>query len=149
MGGSNALLTSDSLATVRLRRYHADRKAVIASALPAWESQMPSFDMSRFFCPSRVRKPILLSLLLLACCIVYAKHADARSQARLPDLAECGGNDLAMYIGKPVDALRQRNPADARFVCEKDCAMTMDVRPSRLTVIYSKRTNLVVRMSCG
>lgn len=102
-----------------------------------------NFSLSRllkltFFC-------VLMPLLCPAC----AECADAKSPSKQPDLTSCGGNDLAAYIGKSVDALRQRSPADARFVCERDCAMIMDVRPSRLTVIYSKRTNTVVRMFCG
>ena len=74
--------------------------------------------------------------------------AVAKSKTAKPDLTGCGGNNLAAHIGKPVDDLRRQNLANARFVCEKNCAMTMDIRPSRLTVIYSDKTHLIVGMSC-
>ncbi len=95
-----------------------------------------------------VKLPVAFVILLLSI-FGDARFATAKSEPKRPDLTGCGGNNLAAYIGKPVDDLRSQNLSEARFVCEKNCAMTMDVRPSRLTVIYSDKTHLIVRMSCG
>jgi hypothetical protein len=91
----------------------------------------------------------LLSIVLAMTCDAGTKDADAKSQTKRPDLAGCGGDDLAAYIGKPVDELRQRNLANVQFICQKDCVVISDFRSARLTVVYSRRTNLIMSMFCG
>lgn len=88
-------------------------------------------------------------LLVIVASILSAAAVDARSRAARSDLAGCGGDQQAAYIGKPVDALRQQNLADVQFVCKEDCATTAEFRSSRLTVMYSKRNNLILSMYCG
>jgi hypothetical protein len=87
-------------------------------------------------------------LLVIVASILSATAANARSKTIPPSLANCGGDELATYVGKPVDTLQMRNLTNARFVC-KGCAMIADFRSSRLTVIYSKQDNLILSMHCG
>jgi hypothetical protein len=65
---------------------------------------------------------------------------------QLPD--QCGAKQYERFIGKPVTALQDMSLPEVRFVCS-NCAMTMDVRTSRLTVIYSDKTKLITKLSCG
>jgi hypothetical protein len=86
------------------------------------------------------------ALLTLA---AFEPSAAAGTKHKAPDLSSCGGNSLAQYIGKPTDELRKLNSENIRFVCAEHCATTAEFRSARLTVIYSKTTNSVTRLSCG
>lgn len=76
-------------------------------------------------------------------------NTSAGAPRKQPDLSNCGGNDLAAYVGKPVADLKRLQPKYARFLCKENCVGTADVQPARLTVIYSEKTGRVLRMSCG
>lgn len=66
---------------------------------------------------------------------------------RLPD--RCGASRFTQFVGKPVTDLENVNPPDTRFVCKEDCVTTADVRASRLTVIYSRKTKRILSLACG
>lgn len=66
---------------------------------------------------------------------------------RLPD--RCGASRFTQFIGKPVTDLENMNPPDTRFVCKEDCVTTADVRASRLTVIYSRKSKRILSLACG
>ena len=95
------------------------------------------------------RQRLLTPTLLLVGLLLSSVAVDAKSPAKPPDLSACGGNEWTGYIGKPVETLRQKNPVNTRFVCEKECVVTADYRSDRLNVIYSNKTNLVLSMHCG
>jgi hypothetical protein len=71
-----------------------------------------------------------------------------RTQHTLPDLTRCGGSSLTSYIGRPVTDMRILNLENSHFVCQEDCVATADVRATRLTVFYSKKTGRVTNMYC-
>lgn len=96
-----------------------------------------------------LRKNSLGPLLLAVAAILGAAAADAKSPAIGSGLAGCGGDALAAYVGKPVEALRLRALTNVQFLCKEDCAVTADFRASRLTVVFSKRTGLILKMYCG
>jgi hypothetical protein len=91
----------------------------------------------------------LRSLPLAVALILGAAAADAKSPAIGAGLAGCGGDALAAYVGKPVEGLRQRSLTNVQFLCKEDCAVIADFRASRLTVVFSKRTGLILKMYCG
>lgn len=82
--------------------------------------------------------------LLLSASLLTAALTPAAAQ----DLSSCKGNELKRFIGKPVKEMQQVRKDKVRYVCE-GCPITMDFSPERLTVIYSEKTGLVVRMSCN
>jgi hypothetical protein len=65
-----------------------------------------------------------------------------------PDLSSCGAREFKRYIGAPVEALKRIRQDDARYVCA-GCAMTMDYRAGRLTVVYDRKTDRIVRLGCN
>ena len=85
----------------------------------------------------------IVAALLLAFALLEASLASAG-----PDLSSCGAKDLARYIGAPVDALKRVRQDEARYVCA-GCAMTMDFRASRLTVVYDDKTGRIKRLGCN
>jgi hypothetical protein len=65
-----------------------------------------------------------------------------------PDLSSCGAKEFVRYIGAPVEALKRVRQGDVRYVCA-GCAMTMDFRASRLTVVYDDKTGRIKRLGCN
>lgn len=92
-----------------------------------------------------------MKCLVLTLLLIVGSRANAAENAfkNRANLTACAGKELVSYIGKSVNALRERHLAEMRFVCEKDCLMTADFHWSRITVFYSRRNNIVTRMSCG
>jgi hypothetical protein len=85
---------------------------------------------------------------LIASAIVVDFVAQAHAAPdRLPD--SCGASRFTQFIGKPVTDLENMNPPDTRFVCKEDCVTTADVRASRLTVIYSRKSKRILSLACG
>jgi hypothetical protein len=76
-------------------------------------------------------------------CVLQA-HAGPKN---VPD--QCNASEFAYFVGKSVSALAERRMPGARFVCQEDCLSTADLVGWRLTVIYSKRTKRITRVSCG
>lgn len=74
----------------------------------------------------------------------FVDQARAASK-QSPD--QCHASEFIRFIGKPVADLEEMQLPDARLVCEH-CATTADVRASRLTIIYSEKSNRISRLKC-
>jgi len=93
-----------------------------------------------------ISKPIYPALIAATIAAGFLAQADAAPD-RLPD--NCGASRFTRFIGKPVTDLESLNPPDTRFVCKEDCVTTADVRASRLTVIYSRKSQRILSLACG
>jgi hypothetical protein len=82
--------------------------------------------------------------LLTALAILASADQSRAAPKQVPDL--CHAQQFLRFIGKPVTDLEAMHPPEARFVCQ-ECAMTMDIQPSRLTVVYSK-SGRITKLSC-
>lgn len=65
-----------------------------------------------------------------------------------PDLSSCGAKEFERYIGEPVETLERLRQNDVRYVCA-GCAMTMDFRANRLTVVYGDKTGRIKKLGCN
>lgn len=92
--------------------------------------------------PSRLFRLLLFTLLTTSGSTDRA-HA---ASSMLPD--NCHANELTRFIGKPVSSLQEMELPESRFICDRDCVATADIRPSRLTVTYSRKTNRILRLKC-
>jgi hypothetical protein len=81
--------------------------------------------------------------LLGALVLLAANFANAA-----PDLSSCGAQEFARYISEPVEALKRVRQGDVRYLCA-GCAMTMDFRAERLTVVYDPKTGRITRLGCN
>jgi hypothetical protein len=72
----------------------------------------------------------------------------ASSASAEPDLSTCGAQALKRHIGAPVEALKRVRQGDARYV-RAGCAMTMDYKSGRLTVVYDRKTDRIMRLGCN
>ena len=70
------------------------------------------------------------------------------SASAAPDLSSCGAKEFERYIGAPVDGLKRVRQGDVRYVCA-GCAMTMDYKSGRLTVVYDRKTDRIMRLGCN
>ena len=86
----------------------------------------------------------------LLSCLTFVTVASANPAHAAPRsfADDCHASELLRFIGKPVSSLQEMNLPEARFVCDKYCVTTADVRPSRLTVIYSDKTKRIIRLKC-
>jgi hypothetical protein len=73
---------------------------------------------------------------------------EASLASAAPDLSSCGAKEFERYIGAPVEALKRVRQGDVRYVCA-GCAMTMDYKSGRLTVIYDRKTDRIMRLGCN
>lgn len=97
--------------------------------------------------PLRAKAFSLPGLLFLMAYAALASAGLAHAASRqLAD--DCHASELSRFIDKPVSSLQEMNLPEARFICDKYCVATADVRPSRLTVVYSRKTNRVIRLKC-
>jgi hypothetical protein len=84
----------------------------------------------------------LLLVLLTAASIPHDLRA-----AFKPEMEQCHAKDYTRFIGKPVRDLEQLELQNTRFVCNV-CAATADVIATRLTVIYSEKSKLILKLFC-
>lgn len=92
--------------------------------------------------PSRLFR-LLLFIALSTSGLVDLAHAVS---SLLPD--NCHASELTRFIGRPVSRLQEMELPEARFIRDRYCVATADIRPSRLTVIYSRKTNRILRLRC-
>ena len=88
----------------------------------------------------------LAAVLFVALAVGLAwEPAQARSAP-----GQCGAARLQRFVGQPVERLQRVRPPGraARYVCRPGCAMTMDFRPDRLTVIHDARTRRILELRC-
>ncbi len=64
-----------------------------------------------------------------------------------PDLSSCGAQELKRYIGAPVETLQRLRQDNARYVCF-GCAITAEDNPGRLTVVYDRKSDRIMRLGC-
>jgi len=62
-------------------------------------------------------------------------------------LASCHAEALTRYIGARVEALKRVRQDDVRYACA-GCAMTMEYNTGRLTVVYDRKTDRIMRLGC-
>jgi hypothetical protein len=85
----------------------------------------------------------ILAILASAIASVGQVHA-----APDPYFDQCHASQFVRFIGKPVADLEELHLPNARFVCHEDCVVTADVQPTRLTVIYLKKTKRITKIRC-
>lgn len=96
--------------------------------------------------PLRAKAFSLLGLFFIASATFASTDLAHAASREPPD--NCHASELARFIDKPVSSPQEMNLPEARFICDKYCVATADVRPSRLTVVYSRKTNRVIRLKC-
>jgi hypothetical protein len=71
----------------------------------------------------------------------------ARPASAERDLSSCGAQELKRYIGAPVETLQRVRQDHVRYVCF-GCAMTAEDNTGRLTVVYDRKTDRIMRLGC-
>ncbi len=62
-------------------------------------------------------------------------------------LSSCGAQDLKRHIGESIEALKRVRLDHVRYVC-LGCAMTAEDNSGRLTVMYDRKTDRIMRLGC-
>jgi membrane-bound inhibitor of C-type lysozyme len=85
---------------------------------------------------------------IVAALVGAATLFGASPASAAPDLSSCGAEEFTRYIGAPVEALKRVRQDDVRYACA-GCAMTMEYNTGRLTVVYDRKTDRIMRLGCN